>query len=74
MDELNKMIDSLDNGIKEPFLLHYTGFKYHEIAVKLELPLGTIKSRIFFARKALKAKIKSHYGDYDLVRTKLAYS
>lgn len=74
MDELKNMIESLDESIKEPFLLHYTGFKYHEISDKLNLPLGTIKSRIFFARKALKAKIKSHYGDYELVRTQLAYS
>lgn len=74
MDELKKMIDDLDSSIKDPFILHYTGFKYQEIADKLALPLGTVKSRIFFARKALKAKIKSHYGDYELVRTKLAYS
>ena len=74
MAELTKMIDGLEEGIKEPFNLHYTGFKYQEIADKLNLPLGTVKSRIFFARKALKAKIKKHYGDYELVRTKLSYS
>lgn len=73
MDELGKMISSLDESIKTPFMMHYTGYKYQEIADQLELPLGTVKSRIFFARKALKSKIKSHYGDYELVRTKLAY-
>lgn len=73
MDELGKMITSLDESIKTPFMMHYTGYKYQEIADQLELPLGTVKSRIFFARKALKSKIKSHYGDYELVRTKLAY-
>ena len=74
MQELGKMIESLDVSIKNPFLLHYQGFKYQEIADQLKLPLGTVKSRIFFARKALKAEIKKHYGDYELVRTKLAYS
>lgn len=74
MDELYKMIKSLDESIKKPFMMHYKGFKYQEIADQLELPLGTVKSRIFFARKALKASIKRHYGDYDLVRTKLAFS
>ncbi|MFT6337619.1 MAG: RNA polymerase sigma-70 factor (ECF subfamily) [Saprospiraceae bacterium] len=73
MDELTRMIKKLDESIKKPFMMHYIGFKYQEIADELELPLGTVKSRIFFARKALKANIKSHYGDYDLVRTKLAY-
>jgi len=71
MKELHKMIDSLEDSIKIPFMKHFEGFKYQEIADELELPLGTVKSRIFFARKALKQKIKAHYGDYDLVRTKL---
>ncbi|MGK0317176.1 MAG: RNA polymerase sigma-70 factor (ECF subfamily) [Saprospiraceae bacterium] len=74
MGELTRMIKKLDESIKKPFMMHYSGFKYQEIADELDLPLGTVKSRIFFARKALKANIKSHYGDYDLVRTKLAFS
>lgn len=74
MDELSKMIKSLDVTIKDPFMMHYKGYKYQEIADKLQLPLGTVKSRIFFARKALKSKIKSHYGDFELVRSKLSYS
>lgn len=72
MKELNKMINSLDDSIKIPFNMHFEGYKYQEIADELELPLGTVKSRIFFARKALKKMIKSHYGDYDMVRTKLS--
>ena len=63
MDELNKMVESLDDNIKLPFKMHFDGFKYQEISEELNLPLGTVKSRIFFARKALKQKIKSHYGD-----------
>jgi RNA polymerase sigma-70 factor (ECF subfamily) len=74
MQELKKMISELDESIKTPFMLHYTGYKYQEIAENLDLPLGTVKSKIFFARKALKEKIKNHYGDYSLVRTKLSYS
>lgn len=71
MNELNKMINSLEDSIRVPFMKHFEGFKYQEIADELELPLGTVKSRIFFARKALKQKIKAHYGDYNLVRSKL---
>jgi RNA polymerase sigma-70 factor (ECF subfamily) len=71
MKELNRMISSLEDSIRIPFLKHFEGFKYQEIADELSLPLGTVKSRIFFARKSLKEKIKAHYGDYNLVRTKL---
>jgi len=71
MQELDRMIGELEDNIRIPFLKHYEGFKYQEIADELELPLGTVKSRIFFARKALKDKILNHYGDYNLVRSKL---
>jgi len=40
-----------------PFWLHYKGFEYKEIAEKLELPVGTIKSRIHTARSKLKARL-----------------
>ena len=72
MKELNGMIDALDDSIKNPFMMHYTGFKYQEIADQLELPLGTVKSRIFFARKALKQAIKQQYGTEDGIKAKLA--
>lgn len=71
MKELNGMIESLDESIKEPFMMHYNGYKYQEIADDLDLPLGTVKSRIFFARKALKEMIHKQYGDYFLVREKM---
>jgi len=68
MKELEGMINRLEPSIKEPFLLHYEGFKYQEIADDLDIPLGTVKSRIFFARKELKEMILSHYGDYYSLR------
>lgn len=60
--ELKGMISLLDDSTRIPFLMHYQGFKYQEIADKLGLPLGTVKSRIFFARKDLKAQIARQYG------------
>ncbi len=72
MDELYGMIDKLDDSIKVPFLLHFQGFKYHEIAEQFDLPLGTVKSRIFFARKALKTMIQTNYGDLSMVRSMIA--
>ncbi len=66
MKELIKMIDELDDSIRVPFLMHYQGFKYQEIAEHLELPLGTVKSRIFFARKELKEVIGKRYKNFKL--------
>ncbi|MGA1581965.1 MAG: RNA polymerase sigma factor [Saprospiraceae bacterium] len=68
MDELVGMIDELDENIRVPFLMHYEGFKYQEIADHLEVPLGTVKSRIFFARKELKDRICDRYGSLSDLR------
>ena len=52
--EMLQMVSSLPEEFKEPFWMAYKGYKYDEIAEKLDAPLGTIKSRIFFARKKLR--------------------
>lgn len=62
MKELKRMIKGLDNAVKVPFVMHFNGYKYQEIADYLGLPLGTIKSRIFFARKELKNLIGKRYS------------
>ena len=72
MKELHGMIDKLEDNLRTPFLKHCEGFKYQEIADELELPLGTVKSRIFFARKAIKEMIHFQYGDVDMFQTRLA--
>jgi RNA polymerase sigma-70 factor (ECF subfamily) len=58
IEEIDKAINKLDIGIKKPFLMHYEGYKYQEIADIMQLPLGTVKSRIFFARKELQQALK----------------
>jgi RNA polymerase sigma-70 factor (ECF subfamily) len=63
MKELIAMIEDLDDSVRIPFLMHYQGYKYQEIAEHLHLPLGTVKSRIFFARKDLKGLIGKRYAD-----------
>ncbi len=60
--ELTVMIEDLEDGIRIPFVMHYEGYKYQEIAEHLSLPLGTVKSRIFFARKELKHIIHKRYS------------
>lgn len=51
--EIQEQLDKLSPEYKEPFEMHYLGFKYKEIADKLDIPIGTVKSRIFIARKKL---------------------
>ncbi len=58
MSEIIKAIEALTDELKVPFSMFLTGFKYNEIADELHLPLGTIKSRIFFARKTLQEKLR----------------
>jgi RNA polymerase sigma-70 factor (ECF subfamily) len=55
--EINAEIFCLPSIFKQPFLLYFDGYKYHEIARILHEPIGTIKSRIHFARRLLKKKI-----------------
>lgn len=63
--ELKAMIADLEEVVRVPFMMHYEGYKYQEIADKFDLPLGTVKSRIFFARRDLKAKIKTRYANIE---------
>jgi len=58
--EIQAAIHQLPEIFKSPFLLYFDGFKYNEIAEMLDEPLGTIKSRIHFARKLLKNQIQRH--------------
>lgn len=58
--EIRTAIDQLPEIFKVPFLLYFDGYKYQEIAEYLNEPLGTIKSRIHFARKLLKEQISRY--------------
>ncbi|MDD6210444.1 MAG: RNA polymerase sigma factor [Bacteroidales bacterium] len=58
IQEINKAIGMLSKDLKVPFSMFLLGYKYHEIAKKLDLPLGTVKSRIFFARQELQTRLK----------------
>ena len=58
--DIQAAIHNLPEIFRNPFLLYFDGFKYNEIADMLREPLGTIKSRIHFARKLLKAQIQRY--------------
>ena len=58
--EISQTVEKLDHKYKMPFQLHFDGFKYHEIADQLDLPVGTVKSRIFTARNLLSVQLKAY--------------
>ncbi|MBP6334429.1 MAG: sigma-70 family RNA polymerase sigma factor [Bacteroidia bacterium] len=60
MKEITKAVSSLNDNLKTPFLMSYRGYKYEEIASRLQIPLGTVKVRIHNARKELMKKLDSY--------------
>lgn len=56
--EIQRNITNLDDDYRIPFEMHHKGYKYKEIADYLNLPIGTVKSRIFLARKKLMVALK----------------
>lgn len=58
--EITAAIDEFPEKYRVPFSMHVAGYKYNEIADEMGLPLGTVKSRIFFARQELQKR----FSDY----------
>ncbi len=56
--ELVHLINKLSKALSVPFLMRFRGYKYEEIAEALDLPMGTVKSRIFLARRQLKKEYR----------------
>lgn len=55
--EVWRNMNSIKDELLVPFKMHTTGYKYHEIAEHLKLPIGTVKNRIFHARKEIQKKL-----------------
>lgn len=56
--DIKHAIADLKDIYRTPFNLYFAGFKYHEIAERLNIPIGTVKNRIHIARKELKDVLK----------------
>ena len=52
--------------ISKPFLRCFEGYKYHEIAEELNIPIGAVKTRIHMARQVLKGQLK--FSDFLIFR------
>lgn len=59
--EITAAINEFPEKYRVPFSMHVAGYKYNEISEKMDLPLGTVKSRIFFVRQALQER----FADYQ---------
>lgn len=55
--EVWRNMNAIRDELLIPFKMHATGYKYHEIAAYLKVPIGTVKNRIFHARKEIQKKL-----------------
>jgi len=62
MEEYDALFQQIGAIYRVPFLMFYAGYEYREIADCLDIPLGTVKSRIFLARKKLKGLLQERSG------------
>lgn len=60
VNEISAIIAQFPDDYRKPFSMHVAGYKYEEIAEQLAMPLGTVKSRIFFTRKRLREILKDY--------------
>ncbi|KAA6347844.1 ECF RNA polymerase sigma factor EcfG [termite gut metagenome] len=58
LKEIVRAIHGLPVEQKIPVIMCASGFKYVEIAQKLNVPIGTVKSRIYVARVKLQAELR----------------
>ncbi len=55
--EVWRNMNTVKDELLIPFKMHTSGYKYHEIAKHLGIPIGTVKNRIFHARKEIQKKL-----------------
>lgn len=60
-EDIWKNVHELKEEFLIPFKMHTSGYKYHEIAEHLNIPIGTVKNRIFHARQEIQKKLTGYY-------------
>ncbi|TCC88033.1 RNA polymerase sigma factor [Pedobacter frigiditerrae] len=58
MADIQKTLSKLPKCYYDPFIQYFEGYKYHEIAEDLNIPIGTVKTRIHMARQILQKQLK----------------
>lgn len=64
MEDINNAMKNLQPEYLIPFIKYFEGFKYHEIAEELNIPIGTVKTRIHMARGTLKKNLKMYTKEF----------
>lgn len=62
MQDINRALSMLPERYSSPFVRYFEGYKYHEIAEEMQLPLGTVKTYIHEARILLKKYLKQYHS------------
>lgn len=62
--EIESKIEALSVDVKKPFIMTMDGFSYKEISDEMNIPMGTVKSRIFKARQTLMDDLKQSGYEY----------
>lgn len=55
--EIREMLHSFNDDLRIPFTMYLSGYHYAEIAEHMNMPIGTVKSRIYLARKRLQSQL-----------------
>jgi len=63
-DDITIALRNLDTTYSGPFIKHCDGYKYQEIADELNIPMGTVKTRIHVAKQILQNSLKMYTEDY----------
>lgn len=64
-EDINGALSRLPRENSVPFLRYFEGYKYYEIATELNIPIGTVKTRIHVARKMLKRDLKMYHDQFS---------
>ncbi len=57
---LMRQLETVESTYLDTFMMHYNGYKYEEISEIMDIPLGTVKSRIFLARRKMMDKLQDY--------------
>ena len=67
MEDIQVALKNLEPNYRIPFIKYFEGYKYHEIAEELHIPIGTVKTRIHVARVILKKNLKMYSDEFRRV-------